>query len=90
LFDEKNKNKNNSIVVEKDEDKNKEQEWIEVLMHYHFVLNEKKQVFELSLEEDIVSFLETGLKKLTECYEVYVSKDLKDIKIVPFKRIIIF
>lgn len=69
------------------QDKNKEQEWIEVLLHYHFVLNEKKQVFELSLEDDIVSFLEAGLKELTEHYEVYVSKDLKDVKIIKKTRI---
>lgn len=69
------------------QDKNKEQEWIEVLLHYHFVLNEKKHVFELYAEDDIVSFLEIGLKELTEQYEVYVSKDLKDIKVIKKAKI---
>ncbi|MCI9233427.1 MAG: DEAD/DEAH box helicase family protein [Bacilli bacterium] len=68
-------------------DKNQEQEWIEELIHHHFIFNEKKQVFELSLEDDIVTFLETGLKALTEHYEVYVSKDLKDIKIIKKTRV---
>lgn len=64
--------------------RNKEQEQIyeQELLNHHFQWNEKKRVFELLYEDDIVSFLEIGLKELTEKYEIYVSKDLKEIRII--------
>ena len=62
--------------------KDLEKQYIEELFSYHFILNEKKHTFDLLEEDDIVTFLEAGLKELTDKYEVYVSKDLKDIKIV--------
>ncbi len=68
-------------------DTNEEQDWIQELIHYHFILNAKKQVFELTLEDDIVFFLENGLKELTDHYEVYVSKDLKEVKIIKKARV---
>lgn len=59
-----------------------EKKYTEELLSYHFIFNEKKHDFELNEEDDIISFLEEGLKELTDKYEVYVSKELKDIKIV--------
>lgn len=59
-----------------------EQHYIEELLSCHFLPLLKTSYFELTEEEMVVSFLETKLKELTEKYEVYVSKDLKDIRVL--------
>lgn len=61
-------------------DKQVEQNYIGELLSCGF--HPKKDFFELVDEDDIISFLEEDLKKLTEKYEVYVSKNLKDVQII--------
>lgn len=59
-----------------------EEQYQAELFFYNFELNEKDHSFELLDEDDIIKFLEEGLPEFTKKYEVYVSKALKDIRVI--------
>lgn len=64
-----------------------EKEYRQELENLNFIYQEDKKHFLLEKEDDLLFFLEEGLPKLTEKYEVYVSKNIKDIKVYPKGRV---
>lgn len=61
-------------------DMKKEQIYIEELYHYGFQLTDNKSFF-LEDDEKIIDFLESGLSDLGKRYEIYVSTDLKEVRV---------
>ena len=61
-------------------DETSEKQYQQDLFQYGFIL--KGTEFYLKNNDDILAFLEEGLYQLLQKYDVYVSKDLKDMKIV--------
>ncbi len=73
-----NKFDNNYVI----RDYEKEQSYIDDITRYGFILNEEKQNYILENEEYIVNFMSDALPFLVEKYDVYMSKKLKEFKII--------
>lgn len=61
----------------------KEKKYIETLYENNFVYNASEKQFVLTPDEDIIAFLQNGLSKISEKYDTFVSKNLKDIRFYP-------
>lgn len=59
-----------------------EQTYIDALIDYGFTCNQKEQEFELKEVDHIAEFLEYGLDALCHKYQVFVSKDVKNKRIM--------
>lgn len=68
-------------------DKDKELNYISELDLYHFVKDSENMNFYLSDIDLFAYFMNDGLSKLTSKYEVFVSKRLKELKIIDKSRI---
>lgn len=75
LFDSNNQFKNIYVVRNREQEK----QALEELYQYHFV--REKDHFYLEKEADVIAFLETNLMKLSQIYDVYVAKNLKEMKV---------
>lgn len=58
-----------------------ESSYLHELYQYHF--SKEEHHFSLKKEEDMIDFLQYGLPKISEKYETYVSKNLKEIHFYP-------
>ena len=52
---------------------------INILLGYHFEINEKKKEYILSNDDDIIYFCQNGLKELDDKYEIYISNNIKKV-----------
>lgn len=59
-----------------------EQKYIEEVENYGFVVDSNEMSFYLTNQDLIVHFMEHGLPKLTETYDVFVSKNLKTFNVI--------
>ena len=73
-------NTNNFSGIYVIRDKNKEQNYINELLNFNFKLNNENYILENEI--DIVNFIENGLNYIGSKYDVYVSKNLKDVQII--------
>ena len=78
IMDQNNKFGSNYVIRNYEEEK----EYIAVLKKYGFKINVEKECFYLEDEETIATFITEDIKKLVEKYDVYMTKRLKEFKII--------
>lgn len=83
IMESNNKFGNNYVI----RDYEKEKEYVSNITKYGFTINEEEQKFLLIDEDEIVNFIQKGIPELVSEYDVYMTKRLKEFKIIEHTKV---